>query len=96
MEEPLSQDELLPARYVIHRQISGLARRKGTLKVRIRGLALALLCTLNLLVTDNGRTPLASARHGEADEATLMYTEFRARNHAALEHIDVVVGHGRS
>ena len=27
---------------------------------------------------------------GEA--ATLLYTEFRARNHAALEHIDAVVG----
>ena len=24
------------------------------------------------------------------ESATLMYTEFRARNHAALEHIDVV------
>ena len=30
------------------------------------------------------------------DAATLLYTEFRARNHAALEHKDVVVGHGRS
>ena len=88
-----SKDELLPARYVMHRQTSGHARRRGRLKVQIRGLALARLCTLHLLVTDNGRAPLSSARHGEA---TLLYTEFRARNQAALEHIDVVVGHGRS
>ena len=27
---------------------------------------------------------------------TLLSTEFRARNHAALEHIDIVIGHGRS
>ena len=73
------------------------------LKVRIRGLALALFCTPHRLVTDNGRTPLASARQEEADAwggggvaATPLYTEFWARNHAALEHIDVVVGHGHS
>ena len=28
--------------------------------------------------------------------ATLLSTEFWAQNHAALEHIDVVVAHGRS
>ena len=28
---------------------------------------IALLCTLHRLVTDNGRTPLASVRHEEAD-----------------------------
>ena len=28
------------------------------------------------------------------EAATLVSTEFRARNHAALEHIDLVVSHG--
>ena len=54
-----SQDELLLA--------SGHARRERTLKVRIRGLALALLCTLHPLVTDDDRAPLSSARHKAAD-----------------------------
>ena len=43
---------------------------------------------------------ITSARHEEADAweggATLLSTELRAQNHAALEHIDLVVGHGHS
>ena len=43
---------------------------------------------------------IISGRHGEADArgeaATLLSTEFRARNHSALEHIDFVIGHSRS
>ena len=39
-------------------------------------------------------------RHEEAtagwEAATLLSTEFRARNHAALEHVDFAIGHGLS
>ena len=43
---------------------------------------------------------ITSARHGEAAAwevaATPLSAKFRARNHSALEHIDIVVGHSRS
>ena len=43
---------------------------------------------------------ITSTRHREADDrgeaATVLSTKFWARNHSALEHIDFVIGHGRS
>ena len=55
------------------------------------------------LATDNGRAPHyqrslqgGCCLGGGGGGATPLSTEFWARNHSALEHIDFVVGHGRS
>ena len=60
---------------------------------------MALFFIVQLLAMDIGQLPITSARHEEAaasEGGTPLSTEFRARNHAALGHIDLVVGHGRS
>ena len=61
---------------------------------------MALFSPLQLLATYNGRAPYyqRSSREAAAWEgaATPLSTEFRTRNHAALGHIDLVVGYGRS
>ena len=41
-------------------------------------------------------TPRGGCCFWEGGGGTLLSTEFWVRNHAALEHIDLVVGHGRS
>ena len=67
-----------------------------------RGQAWRFSSSYSLLATDIGRLRITSTRHEEAAAsgggggATLLSTEFQARNHAALGHIDLVVGHGRS
>ena len=96
-----SPDELPPARLVIHRQTP-----YDVLDTKIRwyeetGSGMARFFTLQLLATDNGRLCITSERHGEAASfggggGTPLSTEFRARNHGALEHINLLVGHGCS
>ena len=77
--------ELPPAGLVIHRQTSAQERRKGTWNVQSRSDILAHLCTRQhwLWVTVEPHTPARATRRlllGR-EVATLLYTEFRARNH---------------
>ena len=77
--------ELPPARLVIHRQTSAHERRKWTRSVQSRSGILAYLCTrqhwlwitveLHIPARATGRLLLGR------EVATLLYAEFRARNH---------------
>ena len=95
------QRELPPARLAIHRQTSAQnSVYKGTRESSDEVGHISVFLHPASLAVDNSRAPHSGARHEEADArkgvATPLSTEFWARNHAALEHIDVVVGHGRS
>ena len=70
--------ELPPARLVIHRQTSAHERRKWTRSVQSRSGILAYLCpwsSSTFPARATGRLLL------EREVATLLYAEFRARNH---------------
>ena len=77
--------ELPPARLVIHRQTSALERRKWTRSVQSRSGILAHLCTrqhwlwitVELHISARATERLLLGR----EVATLLYSEFRARNH---------------
>ena len=93
--------ELPPARLVIHRQTSAHERRKWTRSVQSMLGILAYLCTRQHWLWITVELHIPGARHEEAvaregGRYTLLYAEFWARNHQALERIDIVVGHGHS
>ena len=92
--------ELPPARLVIHRQTSAHERRKWTRSVQSRSGILAYLCTRQNWLWITVELHIPGARHGEAvAREGGRYAPVRrisARNHLALERIDIVVGHGRS
>ena len=77
--------ELPPARLVIHRQTSAHERRKWTRSVQSRSGIIAYLCTRQhwLWITVELHNPTrATGRLLLGREvATLLYAEFRARNH---------------
>ena len=92
--------ELPPASLVIHRQTSAHGRRKWTRSVQSRSGILAYLCTGQhwLWITVELHIPARATERlllGR-EVAMLLFAEFWARNHYALERIDIVVGHGRS
>ena len=91
-----SPGELPPARRVTHRQTTYYVRK------RWYGVAIVLLppatisygwLSITALLWRITRRLLLG---GGGGGATLLCTEFLARNHSALEYIDFVIGHGRS
>ena len=93
------QRELPPARLVIHR--TDLCQHNvGNAEGCNRGQASVFLPPATL-AADNGRAPhYQRAPRGSCylgrGAATPLSVEFRARNPFALEHVDIVAGHGSS
>ena len=97
---PCSSYDQLLVPHVIHRQTSNAEHERKETLICADEVRLALFFSLQLLATDNSRVTITSARHEEAaaceGAVTPLSIEFWARNHAALGHIAIVVGHGRS
>ena len=92
------QRELPLARLVIHGQASAQNSVGERGKVQTRSGILAYFFTRHHWLWKTVELHIPGARHEEADarKGGRYSPVHRARNHAALEHIDVVVGHGRS
>ena len=95
------QRELPPAMLVIHR--TDLCQHNVGNDERCSRCQASVLLHPATLAADNGRAQHyqrapQGGRHCPLSmfEYCPLSTEFWARNHAALEHIDIVVGHGRS